>query len=209
MNVDRHKVFISFYSGDKYYKDYLINHLNYYYNIFDDYSVGDGDIDDTYLTDEDIRIKIRDEFIKDATVLVLLCGKNTKARKFIDWELHAAMYNTEKNPRMGIVVINLPESSNGLRAASQEEKDIIKPFSTNWYHLVSRSEYEELFPDMPDRIISCFVEKDSPISVVNWNVIAANPENLATLIDIAYKRRKTIEYSLKDPLRSRNSRIRY
>jgi hypothetical protein len=29
--------------------------------------------------------------------------------KFIDWEVHASMYDSEKNPKMGIVCINLPE----------------------------------------------------------------------------------------------------
>jgi len=36
--------------------------LNDKFNIFDDYSVGEGEIDDAKITeDEEIRIKIRDE----------------------------------------------------------------------------------------------------------------------------------------------------
>ena len=111
--IERHKVFISYYHfDDQYYKNKLIemNHFNFeklkYESIFEDYSVRNGDIDDTFMTSEQIRRKIRDEYIKDATVLILLCGKNTKKRKHVDWEIHAAMYDSEVNPQMGIIVIN-------------------------------------------------------------------------------------------------------
>ena len=100
----RHKVFISYYhKDDQQYKDYLINmqELNTQtwqrQSIFEDYSVHENEIDDTGLTSEQIRCIIRDEYIKDATVLILLCGQNTKSRKHVDWEIHAAMYNSDVN----------------------------------------------------------------------------------------------------------------
>jgi hypothetical protein len=106
--MNKHKVFISFkYTEDHYYKDKLVE-LSEKYGTFFDYSVGEGEISGT-LSDEQIRRKIRDEFIKDATVTILLIGKNMNQSKFIDWEVHASMYDSEKNPKMGIVCINLPE----------------------------------------------------------------------------------------------------
>ena len=91
MGIERHKVFISYYHAeDQWYKDYLTK-LTYYNSdkqklmpIFDDYSVNTGDIDDTYLTDEQIRRKIRDEYMREANVLIVLCGQNTKNRKHVD-----------------------------------------------------------------------------------------------------------------------------
>ena len=203
--IPRHKVFISYYhSDDQRYKDCLCDVLNPRYDLFDDYSVRTGDIDDEYMSDERIRIKIRDEYISDATVLILLCGKNTKKRKYVDWELHAAMYDTEKNPKMGIVVINLPESSNHFRACTAREKELVCPNAT-WHSLDTRDKFERNYPDMPSRIIDCLVEKNSDISVVSWARIMENPIILKELVDVAYKRRKTVEYSLVAPLCRRNS----
>ena len=204
MNINKHRVFISYYhSDDQYYKDELIR-WNYWFGLFEDWSVNDGDIDDTYMNDEDIRIKIRDEYIKDATVLILLCGTNTKYRKFIDWELHAAMYDTEKNPKMGIVVINLPGCRNGVRAIEEREKQIVANGS-NWTYVDSRSEFMERYPDAPERIIDCLANKHSQITFVDWHTISNNHSLLTELIDFAYQRRKTMEYDFSRPLRRRNS----
>lgn len=66
------KVFISFYhDDDQCFKDELIR-LNNKYGIFIDNSVDTGDIDDSQMTDEQIRVKIRDNYIKDTDVFVLL-----------------------------------------------------------------------------------------------------------------------------------------
>ena len=66
--VPRHKVFISFYHADQYYKDKLVEWMK---DDIVDKSVEDGDIDDDNLSTESIRQKIRDEFIRDATVTVV------------------------------------------------------------------------------------------------------------------------------------------
>lgn len=204
--INRHKVFISYYhKDDQLYKDVIIENWNKIYNLFDDYSVNDGDIDDTYLTDDEIRVKIRDEYINDATVLILLCGCNTKHRKFIDWELHAAMYDTEKNPKMGILVVNLPSCRNNIRAVEDREKEIVAPNNTKWTSFTKRSEYESAYPDLPSRLIDSLVTKHSDITFVNWNTISNKPLLLQELVDFAYIRRKTIEYDLSAPLRRKNS----
>ena len=184
-----------------YYKEELLR-LNNYFHIFEDYSVGQGDISDS-LTDEQIRRKIRDEFIKDATVLILLCGKETKNRKFIDWELHAAMYDSEKNPKTGILVINLPGSGNGCRAISDLEKKIVSPMGS-WVQLKTLEEYRNNYPSMPERLIQNFY-KGVLITVINWEQAIINTENLKILIDEAFKRRKTNDYDTHEPLRRRNS----
>ena len=210
MKISRHKVFISYYhKDDQIYKNELINYAFFnfengkYESIFEDYSVNDGDIDDTNMSSEQIRRKIRDEYIKDATVLILLCGKNTKYRKHIDWEIHAAMYDSEENPQMGIIVINLPSINQNVRVSCDEEKEIVCPNST-WRSINSRKEFEESYPYMPDRIIDNF-EKHVPITVVDWSVIHNKSMSLMKLIDNAYNRRKDINYDHSRPLRRRNS----
>lgn len=211
MDIPRHKVFISYYhKDDQFYKNFLINMQEYDYSkssivsIFDDYSVHEDEIDDTGLSAERIRCIIRDEYIKDATVLILLCGQNTRKRKHIDWEIHAAMFDTQLNPKMGILVINLPTISQSIRAGKDEEKPLIAPFGTHWTSLSTRKEYEEHYPYMPSRIIDNF-EKGVPITVVNWKTIQNDPQKLKQLIDNAFNRRKTNEYDYSAPLRRNNS----
>ena len=151
--ISRHKVFISYYhEDDQYYKDELIK-MKFYNadklsmeSIFEDYSVNDGDIDDTNLTSEQIRRIIRDEYIKDATVLVLLCGCYTKNRKHIDWEIHAAMYDSDVNPQMGILVINLPSINQYIRACDEDEKRVISNLLSLYNKtivLISHHRYDE------------------------------------------------------------------
>lgn len=210
MDIPRHKVFISYYhQDDQQYKNHLINMEEYNLetmqnqSIFDDYSVHENEIDDTGLTSEQIRRIIRDEYIKDATVLILLCGQNTRKRKHIDWEIHAAMYDSEKNPQMGIIVINLPTITQSIRASSQEEKPLLSD-NKNWFTLETRQDFESHYPYMPSRIIDNFMA-GVPITVVEWDRIQNNPQRLKQLIDNAFNRRTEVSYDHSAPLRRQNS----
>lgn len=210
MNIARHRVFISYYHhDDQRYKDYLIKMQEFnietmqMQSIFEDFSVHENEIDDTGLSSEQIRCIIRDEYIKDATVLILLCGENTKKRKHIDWELHAAMYDSPANRQMGIIVINLPTIKQGIRASSEEEKPLLSDFG-QWYSIDNRAEFEAQYPYMPSRIIDNFV-KEVPITVVEWSRIENHPTILKQLIDNAFNRRFDFTYDHSSPLRRQNS----
>lgn len=204
INIPRHKVFISYYhKDDQWYKDKLLT-LNEIYNLFDDYSVHEDEIDDTGMTDEGIRREIRDNYIKKATVLILLCGKNTRTRKHIDWEIHAAMYHSDANPQMGILVINV-DGDNGQIACGKEEENVIAPYVT-WTPLQKNiASLKKSYPDLPDRIIENIAREEVSITVVNWNNIANDVEKIKYLIDRAYERRYSNKYDHSTPLRGRNS----
>ena len=211
MAIYRHKVFISFCHTDEYYKEqltkfkYVNTETGRYESIFDNYSVGNGDIDDSVLTDEQIRRIIRDDYIAGATVFILLCGERTKFRKHIDWEIHAAMYDSDTNPKMGILVINLPTISQRQRvqAATEEEKQFF-PWAPGWTELTTRISLENAFPYMPERMIDNFV-KQVPITVANWSDISEEPLKLMKMIDNAFLRKDTNKYDHSRPLRKKNS----
>ena len=107
--VDRHKVFISCHDDDSQYKNTFVEMMEG--NIVDK-SVHDGDIDDQNVATETIRQRIRDDFIADATVTVVLVGSCTWQRKYIDWEIGSSLRDTEKNPRCGLLGILLPDHPN-------------------------------------------------------------------------------------------------
>ena len=201
----RHKVFISYYhNDDQKYKNELLS-LNKSYNFFDDYSVNENDIDDTNKSSEQIRQIIRDEYIKDATVLILLCGANTRKRKHIDWEIHAAMYNTDKNPKLGILIINLPTIKQAQRAGSGEDKALLSNNFESWTSVGTREELKQKFQYMPDRIITNFNKNDVKISVVNWSRISQFPAIASDLIHNAFSRRTTNKYDHSCEMRKNNT----
>ena len=102
--VRRHKVFISFHHEDQEYKDRFARMME---NNIVDRSVGDGDIDPGLPIDT-VRREIRDNFIADATVAVVLIGPCTWQRKHVDWEISSSLSETRKNSRCGLVGILLP-----------------------------------------------------------------------------------------------------
>jgi len=70
-------------------------------------SVQVGDLDPK-LKDETIRQSIRDDYLRDTTVTVVLIGTETWKRKHADWEIGASIRQTGHNPRSGLLGIYLP-----------------------------------------------------------------------------------------------------
>ena len=104
-DVARHKVFLSYHHEDQFWKDQFISNFG---GEFIDKSVHEDDIDDKNLKVETIRQKIRDEYIRDATVTVVLIGPCTWQRKHVDWEIGSSLRHTKNNPRCGLLGILLP-----------------------------------------------------------------------------------------------------
>ncbi len=78
-----HKVFLSYHhDNDQRYKEFLVD-MAREYGIFIDKSVDTGDVDDS-LSDERIRETIRDKYLEDSTVTIVLAGQDTRRRKHVD-----------------------------------------------------------------------------------------------------------------------------
>lgn len=105
---NRHKVFVSYHHAlDESYKDGFELRFG---NVFDAIvpgSVTDGDIDPNVPT-ETLRQKIRDAYLRDTSVTVVLIGAQTWQRKHIDWEIGSSIRQMETNPRSGLLGILLP-----------------------------------------------------------------------------------------------------
>jgi hypothetical protein len=108
-NISKHKVFISYHhANDEGYKKEFVKLFSEILDGFIDNSVWDGDIDDTNLSAEQIYKKIRDDYIKDSTVTIVLIGEETWKRKHIDWEIATSLVNGSVNKRNGLIGILLP-----------------------------------------------------------------------------------------------------
>lgn len=205
MIATKHKVFTSYHhANDQWYKEELLR-LNKSHDIFIDSSVDTGDIDEN-LDDNTIRQKIRDEYLKDSSVTILLVGTETKNRKHIDWEMYSSMFDGTVNKKSGILVINLPSiNCTYYTAAHNGEKELVYPEIQTWMSIDSRVEFESRYPYMPARIIDNLLESQAKISVVNWNKVVSNIEILRYLIDQTYNDRTACKYDLSRSMRRANS----
>ena len=108
----RRKVFVSFHEDDIAYKEKFVRMMG---NRIIDKSVNTRDIDDRGLTTERVRQIIRDDYIRDASVTIVLIGPCTWQRKYVDWEIGASLRRTKRNSRCGVLGILLPNHPNYRR----------------------------------------------------------------------------------------------
>ena len=200
-----HKVFISYHhEKDQDFKNELIRRGKGF-GVFIDRSVDTGNIPDD-MSDETIREKIRDEYLRDSTVTILLVGVETKRRKHIDWEIYSSMFDGARNKKSGILVINLPSTGcTGYYTAAhgKQEKEKVYPEQHSWETIREREEYERRYPYMPERIIDNLLEAKAFISVVPWERLTV--ENLRYLIDATFNVREECKYNLSRAMRRRNT----
>lgn len=104
----RHKVFVSYHHvNDQYYRNKFELLFANLHNIMISNSVQIGDVN-PYLPSDTIRQKVRDEYLRDSTVTVVLVGSETWKRKHVDWEIGSSIRDTLRNPRSGLMGILLP-----------------------------------------------------------------------------------------------------
>ena len=102
----RRTVFVSYHHReDQEYKDRFVRMMN---DHIVDKSVDTGDIIDRGLPVDEVRRRVRDEYIAEATVTVVLIGRCTWQRKHVDWEISASLIDTPHNDRCGLLGIRLP-----------------------------------------------------------------------------------------------------
>lgn len=105
-------MFVSYHhANDQFYRGLFEQLFSNYYRIFVSRSVQIGDLDPT-LTTETLRQKIRDEYLRDTTVTVVLIGSETWKRKHVDWEISSSIRRTLLSSRSGLLGIHLPYHPN-------------------------------------------------------------------------------------------------
>ena len=106
--TERHKVFVSYHhDNDQGDRNLFENLFSDFYDIMVSQSVQIDDIDPNLNVDA-VRQQIRDEYLSDSTVTVVLVGAETWKRKHVDWEISASIRKTKSNPRSGLLGILLP-----------------------------------------------------------------------------------------------------
>ena len=199
------KVFISYHhANDQWARDALAR-LNVLGDVFDDLSVNSGEIDDEFMSDEQIRVQVRDNYLRESTVTIVLVGTETRYRKHVDWELYSSMRDSQLNPKSGILLVPLPDTgiTHFTAAHGLEEKNSIYPDISDWTNW-SRGQTEEVYPYFSSRMIDNLVCPTAYVSVVPWHRIAHSAGNLRLEIEFAHSDRMACEYDFSTPMRRRN-----
>lgn len=115
----RHKAFISYHAADAV---EVVDFVEKYDDVFIARAIGmeeDGsDIIDSTNVDY-IRRTIREKYLKDSTVTMVLVGACTWARKFVDWEIYSSL-RSNASPN-GLLAVQLPSTSTSTNAPTRLE----------------------------------------------------------------------------------------
>jgi len=199
------KTFTSYHHrNDQHYKELFVEWAQSI-GAIEDMSVGLGDIDDR-LSTQAIRRRIRDEYLMDTQVTVLLAGAETRFRKHVDWELKSSMIDGQKNRKSGILIVNLPTSgSTNFRKSYDGEAELIYPeYNGKWISISEKAEYLNRYPNMPRRIIDNFARTGVKISVVPWDKIYGYADRLDFLLRNSAEAGTTNDYDLQLKMRMRD-----
>jgi hypothetical protein len=111
VDATRHKCFVSYHIDDL---EEVTTFLDIYGSEFIARSVGVTEEDDFVdSTDtEYIKRRIRELYLTDSTVTIVLLGRCTWARKFVDWEISSTLRDDSVNKRSGLLAMPLPSMNN-------------------------------------------------------------------------------------------------
>lgn len=104
----QHKVFISYHhKDDKVVSNFVNNYSNN--NVFIRRIIGNeyGTSINSNNVDYTMRV-IRENYLSDSTVTIVMIGNETYKRKYVDWEIASTLRNDQNNKRSGLVGIFLP-----------------------------------------------------------------------------------------------------
>lgn len=172
MGYPKHKIFISFHHKDEIYKKELESIIGKEYAI--SRSIQPGDIDPNNNT-EYIWSLIRDNNLRDSSVTIVLIGRDTWKRKYVDWEIYSSMRKTKYNSRSGVIGIILP--------------------TRNDYGYGKRIDKFTISPRLIDNLDNGFVK------IYNWS---NDPLFYQEIIHDAYCRKDMINPNLSRPMFGKN-----
>jgi hypothetical protein len=161
----RHNVFVSYHhDNDQWYRNEFEDIFSNQYDIIVSKSVQIGDINPSLPTDR-IRQKIRDEYLRETTVTVVLIGSETWKRKHIDWEIGSSIRQTQYNSRSGLIGILLPS------------------YNEYYNREYGKFNHNEIPPRLSDNL------KNDYAKIYDWS---NNPNDIQNWIHEAFERRNKI-----------------
>ena len=117
MSNVRHKVFIAYHKADGDDVEEFIRTFDEERDVFITRSMVSVDMDNDIINSDDtdyVMRRIGELYLKDSTVTIVMIGKCTWARKYIDWEIQASIHNTPNRTRNGLMGVLIPSLSKAV-----------------------------------------------------------------------------------------------
>lgn len=110
MSLVRHKCFISYHHDDQTEVDAFIRTFDTERDVFIARALGIDMADDIIRSQDTdyVMRRIRELYLRDSTVTIVLIGKCTWARRYVDWEIQASLRNGETVTANGLIGVKLP-----------------------------------------------------------------------------------------------------
>lgn len=104
----RRKCFISYHKDDAPEVEEFISTFDYLHRIFLSRSINEMEATIVNSNDRDyIMRRIREKYLSDSTVTLVMLGRCTWSRKFVDWEIASSLRDDPINRRNGLIGISL------------------------------------------------------------------------------------------------------
>ncbi len=114
MNEVAHKVFISYHHAGQVEVGNFIETFDKEHKVFITRALGvDVDMEPGIINSNDtdyVMRRIRELYLEDSTVTIVLIGKCTWARRYVDWEIQSSLRHGEKVTPNGLLGIVLPSA---------------------------------------------------------------------------------------------------
>lgn len=124
-DATRHKCFVSYHVADLVEVEVFLNDFG---SEFIPRSVGVTEEDEFIESDdaEYIKRRIRELYLSNSTVTIVLLGQCTWGRRFVDWEVSSSLRNDAVNKRNGLLVYPLPSMNNKARLSDRISDNIVQ-----------------------------------------------------------------------------------
>lgn len=110
----RHKCFLAHHAADA---EEVLAFVERFEDVINPRSIGVTDDDDFIDSDDDdyVMSRIRQDYLGSTTVTIVLLGKCTWARKYIDWEIYSSLRLSKHSTRNGLMGIRLDSGKGAAR----------------------------------------------------------------------------------------------
>lgn len=149
MNLIKRKIFISHYKGDRYEVDKFITDFP---DGFIPKVLGAND-NDEFINSTDtgyVMQRIRDKYLEDSTVTIVLLGSCTHSRRYIDWEIKSSLQQGMDLPN-GLIGIALPSRGGSVnlpdRLAANWDSGHRDCYASCWQYPSSEPELQQWIED--------------------------------------------------------------
>lgn len=113
----RHRCFVSYHHADQDAVDQFISTFDHERNVFIARGLGQEMSQDIVNSDDPVYVmrRIRELYLRDSTVTLVLMGRCTWARRYVDWEIQASLRHGDTVTANGLLGIKLPSFPNDGR----------------------------------------------------------------------------------------------